>query len=144
MKRKQFLNALTALPILAVAACEKGFPSTPTVVTGKVIDENGLPVEDFVFSFSGTHKKNILNAVTTFSERNKTDKDGIYKFSVVIPQDTDFVEFVVEGYENDFSRTSMVDLYIEKNSIYEIYRPIGTGPINYGSTNTFNFQIKKR
>ena len=146
MKREQFVKslALSILPLVVLQACQRRLPSAPTVVTGKVIDENNMPVEGFMFSFSGIDKKNLINGLPTFLERQKTDKQGIYIISVVIPDGTNNIAFVVEGYENDYAKTSMIDLYIEKLGIYEPYGSVGEGPINYGKTNTFNFQIRKR
>jgi hypothetical protein len=144
VKRQAFIKTLSILPMALLQACKKSFPDAPTIVTGKVIDENNMPVEDFFFSFSGIQKNNIINGVPTFSERKKTNKQGIYIFSVLISSDTDNISFVPEGYENDFPKTSMVELYIEKIGIYEPYAKVGEGHIQYGQTNTFNFQIRKR
>ena len=79
MKREQFIKslALSILPLALLQACKKSLPSTPTVITGKVIDENNMPVEGFMFSFSGIDKKNLINGLPTFLERQKTDKQGI-------------------------------------------------------------------
>ena len=76
MKREQFIKslALSILPLVVLQACQRRLPSAPTVITGKVIDENNMPVEGFMFSFSGIDKKNLINGLPTFLERQKTDR----------------------------------------------------------------------
>ncbi len=143
MKRKQFLNALTAFPILAVAACEKGFPSTPTVVTGKVIDENNLPVEGVEFIYGGARQKG-LSYIPTFDINILTDKEGIYKGSFIVTGDTDFVTLKPIG-NAKFDFTFKYDVLFLLNGIYTIVgSPIPIQRNEYGTIVTLNFQIKKR
>lgn len=61
MKRRQSLRLLGLFPAW-LAACKGKFPSAPTVVTGKVVDEDGLPVKDIKFTLEGNKRKGILDA----------------------------------------------------------------------------------
>lgn len=135
MKRRQTLRLLGSLPIW-LAACKGKFPSAPTVVTGKVVDENGLPAEGIELTLVGNKKKGV-SPIPTFDERTKTDSDGKYTLSHVVSSNTDFVVFRID------TGTQYIP-YIERDGQYEI---LGSSIIiqqkNYGKTKTINLQVRK-
>jgi hypothetical protein len=136
MKRRKFLIALGVVPPLVVSSCGKDeFPSTPTVITGKVVDINDKPVEGIGLSFGGGYRKG-LSIIPTFDVRVKTNKDGIYRIEKVVPDGTDDASFLPDGIP------PLSDIYLWKDNKYIIAS--GVGPIVYGETNTFNFQLRQR
>ncbi|AXE18641.1 hypothetical protein DR864_13195 [Runella rosea] len=141
MKRRQFLSAATTLPLLTLAACEKNFPSDPTIVTGKVTDENNLPMEGVEFLFSGNARRG-LSVINTFSTREISNTLGSYTLSYVIPSTTDQAELKIVGI---FSISPNHSMWILQNGIYEeLGNPINIQRSEYGKINTFNFQIRKK
>ena len=133
MKRRKFLIALGVVPPLVFSSCGKDeFPSTPTVITGKVVDENDKPVEGVKFRFSGFYLKGI-SPIPTFSLDTETNKDGIYNVSYIITNGE--AEFLPK-------EDPKFNIYVLKNNQYIIAS--GVGPLILGETNTFNFQIRKR
>jgi hypothetical protein len=84
MKLRKFLIAFGILLPLVFSSCGKDeFPSTPTILTGKVINENDKPVEGFELKFSGYHQKGT-SPIPTFDETGTTNSDGIYSISYVV------------------------------------------------------------
>ncbi len=146
MKRQQFLKQLALLPPLAwmAVACKKSFPSTPTVVTGKVIDENGLPVEGVEFQFSGIYKKGFIAIGTTFDLTTQSDKDGIYKFSQIVPSNTDGADILPQS-NTKFDLEFVYQILLFLNGKYVIIgNPIPIQRNQYGTTVIINFQIRKK
>ena len=140
MKRRNFLIALGVVPPLVFSSCGKDeFPSTPTVITGKVIDENNKPVEGFELQFSGYYQKGT-SPVPIFDETGKTNNNGIYSISYVVSGgQTTFLP----GLNSKFNLVANYDLFVWKDNKYEfVGNPVG--PIVYGQTNTFNFQLIKK
>lgn len=86
MKRQQFWLWLLLLPPL-LHSCEKKYPDAPTIVTGKIVDENDKPMEGVDFSIEGVRLKGI-NPIPTFDVKTKSDKNGVYFLSQVIPKPT--------------------------------------------------------
>ena len=85
MKRRIFLIALGVVPPLFLAACKKEIVIPPTIVTGKVTNESGLPVDGVEFLLFGVEKQDLFREVQTFNEKQTTNKDGTYKFSINVP-----------------------------------------------------------
>ncbi len=148
MKRRKFLIALGVVPPLVLGACKKdpNWPSTPTIIKGKVIDENNMPVESWDFLFIGIEKKGIYG-VDTFSEQKLTDVNGLYSFSVVIPQNTDKIDFYPLGFRFDDKlnrKNSNVDIFFERDGKYIRYNSPAPNPSPIpGEINIINFQIRK-
>lgn len=136
MKRRQSLRLLGLLPAW-LAACKDKFPSAPTVVTGKVVDENGLPVKGVKFTLDGNKRKGIT-LIPTFREESVSDEDGVYSLSSVVSKSTDVV------FLNVFDGTLNIDYKYDPG----VYMPVASEIIirqkDYGETITINFQIKKR
>ena len=148
MKRRKFLIALGVMPPLVLSACKKdpNWPLTGTTITGKVIDENNLPVEGFGFTFGGT-KRIGITAVDTFFEMGKTNSNGIFSITASIPQDTGKVDFLVNGFSFDDKlnrKNSDIDIFFERDGKYIRYNsPVPNPTPIPGEINTINFQIKK-
>lgn len=141
MKRRKFLSVVGIIPLLTLAACEKNLPSTPTIVTGKVTDENNLPVEGVEFLFSGNTRSG-LSVINTFNVREISNTIGSYTLSKIIPSNTDQAELKIVGF---FSISPNHTLWFLQNGIYmELGNPVTIPSSGYGKTNTFNFQIRKK
>ncbi|MDF7819820.1 hypothetical protein P1X15_19520 [Runella sp. MFBS21] len=145
MKRRQFLSLVSIILILTLISCEKTLTSTPTIVTGRVIDENNTPVEGVEFRFSGYDQKNAFSHSETFYLTALTDKDGIYYLSQVIPNGTDNANILpLETSKFRFGMDYNIFLYKDAVATTLVGRPIEIQSKNYGKTNTFNFQIRKK
>ena len=112
-----------------------------------MIDENNVPVGGGRFTFAGYDSNaSVLNPKITFFENIETDKDGKYKFSIIVPQNSIYVSYgpigFVENGANNNLKTSLYNLFIEVDGKYEPYKK-EVSP-NIGQANTFNYQIKKR
>lgn len=139
MKRRNFLIALGVLPPLVFSSCGKAeFPASPTVITGKVVDENDKPVEGVKFRFSGFYLKGI-SPIPTFDVDGETNKDGIYSVSYVVTNGE--AEFLPQN-SPKYDFNSQFNIFVWKNNQY--VKVNGVGPLIYGEKNTFNFQIRKR
>lgn len=135
MKRRQSLRLLGLLPAW-LAGCKSKFPSSPTVVMGKVVDETGTPAEGIELTLSGIKKKGV-SPIPTFDERTKTDSDGNYKLSHVVTSGTDFIEF-------NLPPALKYIPYIDYDGRYEILSsPLTILPKEYGKTKIVNLQIRK-
>ena len=146
MKRRKFLIALGVVHPFVLSACKKDeFPKTPTVITGKVIDENNKPVEGWELLFYGI-ERNGTSAVDTFAEQQFIDSNGVFSFSVGVPPNTDSVKFRPLGFRYD-------DKLNRKNPDYLLFIEVGgkfepsikdEAPPIIGKENTYNYQIKKK
>lgn len=140
MKRRKFLIALGVVPPLVFSSCKKDeLPKTSTILTGKVVDENDKPVEGFELQFSGYYQKGT-SSIPTFDEIGKTNKDGIYSISYVV---SGGLTTFLPGLNTKFNLIADYDLYVWKENKYEFVGN-SVGPIVYGQTNTFNFQLIKK
>ncbi len=138
MKRRKFLGTLGMLPPLLFSCGKDEFPDRDTIITGKVIDENNMPVVGLKFQFGGYYLKGI-SPIPTFSITEETNKDGIYTISYMVNYGQ--TEFLPESNTN-YDLTTQYIIYVWKNNQYEqVGNPVG--PIIYGETNTFNFQLRK-
>ena len=99
MKRRKFLIALGVVPPLVLSACnENAIPAT--IITGKVTDEKGLPIEDIPFTFWGYRSYGGSPAgggkqETTFKVEKKSNKDGTIGFSQAVPKNTTDVYLLI-------------------------------------------------
>jgi hypothetical protein len=145
MKRRRFLQGLALVPPLLLG-CESSvkLPSTPTTVSGKVILEDGSPVEGYVFIFSGNNYTAFAGGQVTFKEVFSTSKDGSFKTSIIIPSNTNATIFEVLGFANDpiGRENSDFKIFIESQNTFVPYAAV-FAPRN-GEVNTLNFQLRKR
>ncbi len=148
MKRRKLLQILGLAPpaLLIAASCKEKLPTSPTIVTGKIIDENGLPLEGAGLRLSGTDVKGFAGT-TTFSITTESDKDGNYKLSQIIPKNTDHISILsmstdrvpkdqgFGGYHPYVSRNSS---FVPESAPRDIARE------NWGKTSTLNYQFIKQ
>jgi hypothetical protein len=150
MKNRRLLLLLTFLPFLFYS-CKKKIPEIPTIITGKIVDENDKPIEGVLFYFGGGYRSGT-NHLNSFSQQIKSDKNGIYAFTQIIPTKTQFVDFLSE-YTTHPPAGYTFNLEID-NLILPIKEPISKKPpllisgksisIVYETTNQFNFRLTKR
>ena len=80
MKRRQMLCILCIAPAATLISCKDNLPSTSTIVRGKIIDENGNPLEGAGLRLSGANLKGF-SGYDTFNITIESDKNGMYKLS---------------------------------------------------------------
>ena len=145
MKRRKMLRLLgLAPPVFLVSCRDAKVPSAPTIVIGKVIDENDMPIEGASIRMYGI-KQQGLSGTGTFSIDTLTGKDGNYTLSYVVPRGTDFVNVSAEGSSTVTEKTHFI--YAQKNGIGSNVIPASDAELrggDYGKTTTVNFQYKKR
>lgn len=135
---------LIFISLLSFSSCKKDkFPSTPTIITGKVIDENEIPIEGYQFQFSGKDKTNFLNSNITFDSKFETNKDGVYSTSIMVPSNTSSTTFKPIGFKlpggNFDPLYQNIFVFIDGKYL----PPYNISKIKYGVTNTYNFQVIK-
>lgn len=139
MKRRTFLSALSILPSMLISCGKDEFPDRPTIITGKVIDENNKPIVGIQLVFGGYYLKGF-SPIPTFDEIVETDKDGIYKISYIVPRGQAYLKPLGN---TQYDLVTFYDIYIWKNNSYEKMSS-SAGQIINGETNTFNFQLRKK
>ncbi|CAG4999817.1 hypothetical protein DYBT9275_02314 [Dyadobacter sp. CECT 9275] len=151
MKRRQILKLLGASPLATLLlACESPVPRKDTIVTGTVIDQDGMPLKGVPFNFNGD-KKTGSSGVPTFSVDAVTDSLGQFKISQHVPKGTDSTWFFLERNEEIipiFSEITINGNYkvsMEKDGKYqELHGDFFEIPRDkWGKTITFNFKYKK-
>ncbi|WP_373512789.1 hypothetical protein [Persicitalea sp.] len=137
MKRHHSFRLLVLILFVCLSgACKGKFPSSPTIVTGTVVDEAGVPVKGIELTLSGTRVKGF-SPIPTFDEDTETDSAGRYKLSYVVGRNTDFVEIAIVTNNKYFT-------YVKRDGRYEILTSSFTlQHKEYGKTKNVNFQIKK-
>ncbi|MEA5402270.1 hypothetical protein VB776_05065 [Arcicella sp. DC2W] len=138
MKRRKLLGVLGILPPILFSCGKDEFPDRDTIITGKVIDENDMPVVGLKFQFEADYAKG-LSRIPIFDVIGETNKDGIYTIAYMVTYgQTTFKPFS----DSNYDLNSQYNIYVWKNNQYEqVGNPVG--PIIYGETNTFNFQLRK-
>jgi hypothetical protein len=141
MKRTVSLLLICLIPACFIAACKDPYPSAPTTVTGRIVDESGKPLEGVVLGLTGLDKIGVASGVPTFSVVSETNADGEYTLSYVVPRATDFVEFSTSSNAVDgvFYRA-----FIDYGDRYDLYRGVSIPRKDYGKTTIVNFQFRKR
>ncbi|PWJ59668.1 hypothetical protein CLV98_102502 [Dyadobacter jejuensis] len=146
MKRRQLLKLLgLASPTLLIAAsCKEKLPTSPTIVTGKIIDENGLPLEGAGLRLSGTDVKGFAGA-ETFSITTESDKDGNYKLSQIIPKNTDRISILSRPTDKVPTGNQGYAPHISRNNSFVLETaPRDIARENWGKTTTLNYQFIKQ
>ena len=146
MKRRKLLQILGLIPpALLAASCKEKLPSTPTIVTGKIIDENGLPSEGAGLRLTGRNIKGY-GGYSTFSITIESDKDGLYRLSQFVPKDTNEMSIlpyttskvpISVGFGGYLSYIFLKGKYTEIGAPYNIPRS------EWGKTITLNYQFIK-
>ncbi|WP_025761420.1 carboxypeptidase-like regulatory domain-containing protein [Dyadobacter tibetensis] len=143
MKRRQLLQFL-ALPLFLVGSCKEKLPTSPTIVTGKIIDEKGLPLEGAGLRLSGTDVKGFAGT-TTFSITTESDKDGNYKLSQIIPKNTDHISILSRPTDKVPTGNQGYAPHISRNNSFVLETaPRDIARENWGKTTTLNYQFIKQ
>jgi hypothetical protein len=146
VKRRQLLKLLGLVPLVLLFSCKDKQPSTPTIVKGKIIDENGNPLEGAGLRLSGVKLKGF-SGFDTFSITAESDKDGMYELSQVAPQNTDQISILPRttdkvpldmGFGGYHHYIFIGGKYVELGAPYDI--PLS----DWGKTITLNYQFIKK
>ena len=145
MKRRQLLKLLGLAPPLWLVACKDKLPSTPTIVTGKIIDQDGNPLEGAGLRLSGTNWKGFTPVPTFPSVTTESDKDGNYKLSQLIPKDTEVVSILSMSTDKVPVGNQGYVPYISRNNSYvPESAPLDISSENWGKTTILNYQFIKQ
>lgn len=83
MNRRKLLRTLGSFPLVLLAvSCERKIFSRATIITGKVIDQDGNPLEGVPFDFYG-ERKTGFSGVPTFHISAVSDSTGQYQLSKI-------------------------------------------------------------
>ena len=147
MNRRKLLQILGLIPpTLLAASCEIKLPSTPTIVTGKIIDENGLPLEGAGLRLSGSQLKGFSGR-DTFSIYMESGKEGMYRLSQLVPKETNAISILPystnkvpldQGFGGYHHYIFLNEVYVELGAPYDIPRSA------WGKTTTLNYQFVKQ
>lgn len=129
--------------VAALAGCKEKLPSTPTIVTGKIVDENNQPMSGIIFELYGIDQTGILKRHETFNIKSESDKDGKYEVSVLIPNTTNQVTFRISAM-NPLRIFNNYQTFYLNGLIYEPFQDdVEIQREKYGKTTTINFQLRK-
>ncbi len=144
MKRRQLLKLLGLAPPLLLAGCKFKLPSTPTIVKGKIIDENGNHLEGAGLRLSGLELKGFSGTVT-FSITIESDKNGLYELSQIAPAKTEQIsilsrttELILVGNQGYRPYYLIDGKIVPEESPYNILRS------SWGKTTIINYQFIKQ
>ncbi|SOE21342.1 hypothetical protein SAMN06298216_1814 [Spirosomataceae bacterium TFI 002] len=101
------MRYLLLLSIIGLFACERDLPKKPTIINGKVLDENENPIPFVFVYFYGTGSKGLQGADITFYQQMVTLEDGSFLFSKITPKETVEYNFAALG-ELDQKRTPQI------------------------------------
>ena len=142
---KKILIGLGVMPPLVLSACKKEVVIPPTIVKGKVTDESGLPVNGIEFLLFGVEKQDLFRDVQTFNEKQTTNKDGNYNFSINVPSNTQEFLLKVQSIKNPITNNGIIIFIQNRNAwreYYDIIKVIEKSIIEE-TINTINFQLRK-
>lgn len=125
-----------------VGSCTEKLPDTPTMVSGKFIDEEGKPLENVQLQYSGVDQRSF-SARSTFDLTTRTDKNGNYAFSQVAPNGTDHLEILAEQPDSMSAYEYLIYFeisgeYFPQGSPYRIPKN------SWGKSLNLNYQIRKK
>ncbi len=146
MKRRKLLKLLGLTPagLLIASSCKEKLPSTPTIVTGKIIDENGLPLEGAGLRLTGRNIEGITGGYATFSIYMESDKEGRYKLTQLLPKDTDEVTIASMSTSKIIVDNQNYEVYILEGTIYYLETsPYNIPRTSWGKATTLNYQFIK-
>lgn len=145
MKRRKLLQLLGLIPpALLAASCEEKLPTSPTIVTGKVIDENGLPLEGAGLRLSGTDVKGFAGT-TTFSITAESGKDGTYELSQIIPKNTNHISILSMYTDKVPTGNQGYTPYVFRNNGFvPEAAPVDIARQNWGKITTLNYRFIKQ
>jgi hypothetical protein len=154
MKRRKFLTTLGAIPSLLTLACRNTIvqPKTDTIITGKITDDKGIPFENIGISFQGYlisggvlfYTPGSTKTEERFNLETSTDKNGIFKITFRVPNDTN--SFLLAFKDVPF----IFDVKTKRNGV-EIYSDSWTiastfiaNSLTIGSVNDYQITITKK
>ncbi len=146
MKRRKLLQILGLIPpALLAASCKEKLPSTPTIVTGKIIDENGLPLEGAGLRLTGRNIKGITAGYATFSIYVESDKEGMYRLSQLVPKETNEISILPYSTTKVPIGNQGYAHYIFLNGHYtQLGAPYDIARSDWGETTYLNYQFVKQ
>lgn len=130
------------LVITGIGSCTQKLPDTPTVVSGKFIDEGGKSLENVQLQYSGVDQRGF-SARITFDLTTRTDKNGNYAFSQVAPNGTDHLEILAEQPDSMSAYEYLIYFeisgeYFPQGSPYRIPKN------SWGKSLNLNYQIRRK
>jgi hypothetical protein len=156
MKRRRFLKGLVLASPLLLGGCKKDLlPKTATVISGKVMDDKGKPIENVPLEFSGYRVSGGSIAgggikEDTFKIEKSSDKNGVFEFSQVVPEITQDTYFSM----GDTFIYSYFEIQMRKNGVklgtdsghYGVYLPstIPTNFLTLGEKNEIELILTKK
>ncbi|WP_215238957.1 carboxypeptidase-like regulatory domain-containing protein [Dyadobacter helix] len=147
MIRRQMLRLLGLVPpALLGISCKDKLPTTPTIVRGKIIDENGDPLEGAGLRLSGVNLKGF-SGYDTFSITTESDKNGMYELSQVAPQDTEQIDILPRTTDKvplNIGIGDYVSYFLVEGNYEKITSPHFIPRSDWGKTITLNYQFRKR
>jgi hypothetical protein len=156
MKRRKFLTTLGAIPSLLTLACRNTIvqPKTDTIITGKITDDKGIPFENIGISFQGYlisggvlfYTPGSTKTEERFNLETSTDKNGIFKITFRVPNDTNSFLLTFKDVPFPFR----FDIKTKRNGL-DVYSNPGIiatsddiGTLKIGETNDYQITIIKK
>ncbi len=144
MERRPFLKILSLAPIAVLVSCKDSLPSTPTIVTGRIIDENGDPLEGAGLRLSGSNLKGF-SGYDTFSITAESDRNGMYQLSQVAPEDTKQISIASRSTSQIKIDNQHYRVYVFTDGQYHLETsPYDIPRSAWGKTTTINYQFIKQ
>ena len=142
--KRTYLFVFVYWTIFNFTACRDNVPETPTIIQGVVFDQDGRVIKNASINMYGSEQRG-LKQITTFDATARTDANGAYKISQILPKNTDAVDVLpVSSDSVSLDRyIPFIDLktdgnYIPATSSYLLPREA------WGTTLTLNFKFQKK
>ncbi|MCE6987456.1 hypothetical protein [Dyadobacter sp. CY323] len=130
--------------ITVLVSCKDRLPSTPTIVTGRIIDENGDPLEGAGLRLSGSNLKGF-SGYDTFSITAESDRNGMYQLSQVAPEDTEQISIASRSTSQIKIDNQHYKVYVFADGQYHLSAsPYDISRSAWGKTTTINYQFIKQ
>lgn len=134
-----------AILVIGITSCKKAdtLPTTPTEISGIIADDKGRPIHNVEFELWGTKKAGPINSAPAFSSRSTSDSSGRYELSVIVPNETEIINFAITEKYN-------FDNYVEINGAYQPFKTISQSTdlkniyFAIGKKNILNFKRTKQ
>jgi hypothetical protein len=151
VKRRKFIATLGVIPSLLTLACRNTIvqPKADTIITGRITDEKEIPFENWGIGFRG--ESNIGGPIylggsgknyETFNLETSTDKNGSFKFTFRVPDDTTgvFLDFKSITYAFDVkTKRNGIKIYSDPFKIASNH----AGTLKIGETNDYQITFTK-
>ncbi len=130
------------LILTGIGSCKDKLPDTPTVVSGKFIDEAGKPIGNVQLQYYGVDQLGF-SARSTFDLTTSTDQDGNYSFSQIAPTGTDHVEILAQQPDSMSAYEYLIYFevsgkYLPQGSPYRIPKN------SWGKSLNLNYQVRRK